>query len=344
MPDVTKYWVFQYGKRHVLAVPSGKRRIRAAGVASIPVHTGLSRLYKTVLLRTIPVSLDQLFASRHSTPVPRFIDFRWGAFANVISEILVRRDIETAVVQPPQSERNRFYVHVFSRLGTRLAFIKVSADAVNDRHLEREAAMLGEVARVGFKSFRNPEVLASGSFDGRKFLALGPLPARAIPVPPRWTEEIETIRKEIAGSPRTVPSHEALSWWPDFVSRAHQVPQLAAQLSAVKHLPAMVSRAHGDFAQWNLYRDTAGTRWLFDWESYAPDAPVLADQLRFQLGLKTRLAVSRPREVANQMYDLFQCEDMQRNLRFIRALAFLHAQEVVAARSIAELWSSIAST
>lgn len=333
------YWIFRYGGRDVLAAPADGTRVRRLAVRSIPAATSRSRIFRGVLEGIVATRADRFLARRHFNPVPRFVGFDWRAFQVRLGEVLGRDAFETAVVQPPQGQRNRFYVHLFSKGGERFAFAKVSVDEKNDGQLRSEAEALAALPRLGLESFRYPRLLATGVFQARQFLVLESLPLASRPASPSWTPEIERVRGEIAGAPRPVDALQHCSWWPDFSSREKSFGPIREAVLRDAGVGATVCRAHGDYVNWNFH-EAGRVRWLFDWESFSPDAPPLTDPLRFFLGLHTRAATTRPARVARLLHEEYGCRAPERQREIFRALAFLHARGVTTATAVANAWKA----
>ncbi|HVP67212.1 MAG TPA: hypothetical protein VMT17_08105 [Anaeromyxobacteraceae bacterium] len=329
------YWVFRFGGRDVLAAPCESAGIRAAAVRSIPAATVRSRLYRSMVRSAVGLGADRFFARRHFNPVPRFVGFDWAAFDILLREVVGRDAFQTAVIQPPQGGRNRFYVHLFSGDGYRFAFAKVSMDGQNDAQLraEGEALSTGEIGNT----FRRPRVLAVKTHQSRQVLLLESLPMRSWPAGPVWTKAVARVRQEIAGEPRALGAIQECSWWPEFVACHQQFGPLAEAVERDGAIDMTVCRAHGDFVNWNFHEDS-DILWLFDWECYAPDAPVLTDEVRFLLGLHTRMAIKNPGALARHLYERYRCEDPHHRRDLFRALAFLHARDTTTATAVAIAW------
>lgn len=335
LQDAAKYRVYRFQGRDLLAVPDGPPTLRAAAVGALPAATPRARLFRLALRGLVAGRLDRLVARVHDGPAPRLPGFAWRAFVLELERALGRDDLRPVVAQPRQASRARLYVHLFAPDGERIAFAKVAADAGSDVHVAREASALEALLRRGADAFRFPSPLASGSFDGRRWLLLAPLPPGSRPASPRWTADLARIREEIAGPAATLPSLAAASWWPDF-ERTDPVPALARELAAAPPGPVPVCRAHGDFVNWNVH-EHRGDKWIFDWEAFCEDAPVLADEVRFALGLRTRAVGADPGQVAAALLGCFG-RDAGGRTELARALAFLHARGVQAATAIARAW------
>jgi hypothetical protein len=114
------------------------------------------------------------------------------------------------------------------------------------------------------------------------------------------------------------------------------VKELADRIDADRN-PWEVAPAHGDFTHWNLY-SVDGTEWLFDWESFAADAPVLSDKVRFLIGAQTRPIEANPRAIGDRLRRHFASMGHEDG-HVLRALAFLHARRVRGATLLARNWS-----
>jgi hypothetical protein len=329
---------YRFGSRDVLTVPVEPVELRAAGVRALPAATLRARAFRAVLGGLVGTRLDGLVAGRGDPAIPAGFDL--SLLMSELQRALGRDDLEPAIVHPRQGDRRRFYVHLLSTKGERIAFAKVSRDVENDRQLLNEALALRALSRAGVWTFRFPALLGKGLSQGHQYILLAPLPERTRPLAPRWTPALTAIRREIAGAPKPLPSVTQASWWPLFEARGSLVPALVGALAQKPPGPVMTCTAHGDFVNWNVHRDE-NDLWLFDWEAYSPDAPVLVDDVRFFLGIHTRAAAVSPMHVVRLLQDRFGCSEQRRRFETTLALAFLHAHRVVAAAQVGAVWDEV---
>jgi hypothetical protein len=106
----------------------------------------------------------------------------------------------------------------------------------------------------------------------------------------------------------------------------------------VRGEPFRAATAHGDFVNWNIHDDGTDV-WLFDWEGHTVDAPELADEVRFFLGIHTRALAANPAWGARLLQQYFRCEEPERLVRVSRALALLCANGVAGALAVGAIWN-----
>ena len=335
-----KFRTYSFDGRDVLAVPLAPD-LRVAGIRAIPGATARARAYRSLLRGLLAVGADGLLGADANRPLPRRNAADCLAFARVAEELLGCEGLVPLVVYPRQRNRRRLYVHLVSPAGELLAFAKLSGDPTNDELLAREGNALRRLARASVRSFRFPSLLAEGTFEGRRYLLTAPLPAAVRQVRPRWNESMRRLRVELAGEERTVERLDRASWWPAWVRCADASPALANASDLQPDRPFRASAAHGDLVSWNVFQGV-GESWLVDWENYAPDAPVLADELRFFLGIHTRTINTFPSRSPRLVSERFGCRDTAQLGRVIRALAFLQTRDVLAATIVCAYWSEVA--
>jgi hypothetical protein len=176
------YRIFRRSGRDVLAMPLGGRKLRTAAIRCIPVTGRVGRWSRLGLESASRLGLDAFLGASSKEPVRTGGQPGWSSLFRSIQAALAREDIEVAVTHPPQGSRQRLYVHVLSREGTRLAFAKVSSDEENDAGLRWEADVLRRVWLQAPANFRVPGVIDSREVGGRAVLLLEPVPVRATPV------------------------------------------------------------------------------------------------------------------------------------------------------------------
>ena len=248
-------------------------------------------------------------------------------------------DLLPVVLQPRQRSRSRVYIHLFSPAGERIAFAKVATDATSAMCLEREIDVLRRLMSRTLETFRFPSLLASGEFNHCRYALLAPLPTRASSHPPVWTEHLSHIQAEVAREMQDLSLSSApnATWWRGFERVSHVVPQLAEELGRDVGTPFECAGVHGDFVNWNIYVN-GEDHWLFDWEAWAPDGPLLADEVRFKLGIHTRSLESAGHRVVPALLRELGCADRARRRDVALALAFLHSRATTSATILASHW------
>ena len=261
-------------------------------------------------------------------------------FTRVAEQLLGCDGLVPIVVFPRQRSRRRLYVHLMSREGERIAFAKLSGDRVNDELLAREANALRRLVRSNVQTFRFPSLLAEGTFGDHRYILSAPLPAGAQQVRPRWNATVKRIRSELAGEERTIEHLRDASWWGAWERCVDASPALASATELQPGHPFQACGAHGDLVSWNIHWD-GDENWVVDWEAYALDAPVLADELRFFLGIHTRAINADPSRGPRLVHERFGCGDDEQRSKVLRALAFLQTRNVLAALIVGAHWPEL---
>jgi hypothetical protein len=340
LPLAATYRTYRFGERDVITVPASTRTGRLAGVAAFPAATPRALAFQAGLQALVRVGLDRWVATDQDEPVSAPVGLDGAGFVRAMGHQLGRDDLWPVVIYPRQAERRRLYIHLLAEEGERIAFAKLARGPENDDLLTNGGKALQAMARSNIRTFRYPSLLATGVFGDFRYLLLAPLPAGSRPLPPRWNATAERVRAEIGGRPYQAPRLDAATWWGRFERHAAVAVGLREVLMPEQERPFDACAAHGDFVNWNIYRHQTDW-WVFDWEGYATDAPVLSDEVRFFLGIHTRAISVDPRWAGRLLLQRFQAGDVQRYADLSRALAFLCANEVGAALALGAMWLEI---
>lgn len=198
-----------------------------------------------------------------------------------------------AAYWPPDADRDRAYLHLLDDRGRGLAFLKLAteSDAVA---LDRERDALSALAG-GSWPLTTPPLLAAGAAGATHWLLTGALPRVGRQTLKPHLAVPHSVIEEIRGKVRVVPRSDldTLSWWAGLTPRLDDVPAAFREdLEIATAEGVEVGRGHGDFCAHNV-ANVAGRVWVFDWEEYAPDAPVDHDVVTFRLERGDDLAAVR---------------------------------------------------
>jgi len=282
------YRIYRINGRPIFAVPDGRSGVRLAGLARYQPFTFRRSLYRHVMNLAIRTNVDQLISTRAASPLSSSTSFVFEDWLREIRSEIDQPEASAVVFWPPQSQRQRLYVHLLDSQLNQIGFAKISMDAANDVLLDREASTLNQLAQVRTRFCRVPVVLSHATFAGHRYLLMEPLPANALPLP-RHAPYPANCVEEYAGTSRDLPaqSFSTLSWWSTFVGQLHSAdePILTEleQLTGDREL--RVRRGHGDFGPANMVR-SADCLWIFDWEASSPDAPAHVDALSYELAMR----------------------------------------------------------
>lgn len=332
-----EFLLLRVGGRHILAVPATQPQMAARLIPFLPTTTwrtsGLS-----IFLRVLwAIGAGQLVAVRTAVlPGPAGC-VEWNALLSLCSKRVGLGPLAGGVVFAQDPSRGRSYLHLFDSQCRQVAFAKLAVAPESVSRLKQEAKTLEDLAEHRWKCFRSPAPLGIVSAGGLTALLMAPLPEGSRQVTASAFQQLDAARLEWSGPERWVHDPPTVSWWPSFARVGHLVPELTAFLIAHAQCGLEVLCAHGDYTNWNFRRD--GSRiWVFDWEQYRTDAPLLTDQVRFLLGLNTRRTVRETSKVAAFLEERVRGSLAGTPLQLAYALAFLHAGGVREATRVASLW------
>ncbi len=187
------------------------------------------------------------------------------------------------LVGPPRANRKPV-LRLLSADGRTLAFAKVGTTEVSSELVRREAAALAEVATLGWRSLRAPDVLRAGSWHGRELVVTSALAADAqrqpVELPVEQTREIARTGEEHdvpARATSTLAASDPAGWgrW------GSRIADLRARLeSAVGDRRLPLGAAHGDWTPWNMAWSSQRLE-VWDWERFEHGIPQGFDVAHF---------------------------------------------------------------
>ena len=188
----------------------------------------------------------------------------------------------------PEPARNRKASAALLRLdGSVVGFAKLSGSPLARGLIQREAAVLTELARWPAVADGVPKLLAAGEADGRYYLVQSPMAGR--PAPARMTASHRTFLADLQdGHPRPAADTEFVrSLLPRLHrlgdDRADLVPLAERVVASLDRCRVRQTVVHGDFAPWNLRCQPAGRLAAFDWEYGRTDGLPAADAAHHEL-------------------------------------------------------------
>jgi hypothetical protein len=192
-------------------------------------------------------------------------------------------------------------LQVLSPDGTTLAYAKVGIDPLTTRLVRDEAAALTTLAGAGLRRTTVPTVLHSGRWNDLELLVQSPLPVAGARRRPAQ-DQVIAAQREVAAIGRGTGMPLARSpYWTGLTDRVAALPPgeaadtLATLIDQVGTAfgaePLTLGAWHGDWTPWNTAAD-GETLLVWDWERFAPAAPVGYDALHWalQTDLVNRLA------------------------------------------------------
>lgn len=186
-------------------------------------------------------------------------------------------------------------LNVHSPSGAEIGFAKVGLNALTNQLVERESAVLAQLANATGGAFTLPHAIHAGSWRGNSVLLMSALrPGRqrrggSIPH--------EAAAAILQSSPVTNTAIAASPWLDAMEAQIVPLREVAGN-----KLPELIDRFrqdfgdveipfgawHGDFGPWNLAH-TATVPMIWDWERYAHPVPAGADLVHYTAHQKLRL-------------------------------------------------------
>ena len=285
------------------------------------------------LLRFLSIfRLDRLFLRRTENPIGAY-----GCEAEklrlVICEVLHRSDISLAFAWPaPSRSIGRTYAYVFSSNGTMLAYVKMANEEKDVAELAYEVKVLRSLATRGDLSFSFPTVLYEGVIgDGMNYAMFSMLPLDSDNVSwtrRSWDESLRALHDSFArGTEKRLTKDEVLAskWAAAFKARVEFNDKEIFTRTCEKG--AEVSANHGDMALHNIRRKD-GLWWLFDWETYSEDAPVLVDELTVYVSTRYFIEKCGYEKLVAQMKNDYPIENRDVAVRVVQTAAFIYAYDL----------------
>ena len=295
-----------------------------------PVRGGM-RL-RSMLRVAFRLHFDRLLL-RHTENPLRHCGCDVDELQRVLRDIFHRSDINLAFAWPaPIRSVGRTYAYAFAADGTILAYVKIASAAKDISELEKEVNALNLMGTKSRLPFSFPKVLNVGIL-GRSvhYAVFGILPSNCDVVhwtDKSWDESLKVLHDAFsAGSNRTLSKSDALAtaWAGAFRRRtcSEDYEILARSCAA----GAEVSANHGDMALHNIRRKD-GRWWLFDWETFAVDAPRLVDELTVYVCTRYFIGKCGYKNLLKQMKKDYPPEDKSVAACIVQAAAFIYAYDL----------------
>ncbi len=328
----------------MMATPRSPRRLRLAALRRLHPVGHRRRTYQRAMRIAMGIGIDGLLARAVADPLKGPVDGGIGSVLREVGSLLEEPDLAAAIVWPPEAGRGRVYLHLFDRSCRPVAFAKLSLDDANDDRLDREASILTELSRAHTAALHVPAVLGRGVVAGHTVVVTEPLPSDARPIAARPDAFPAACVEAFAGEAKPVSGDGlgALSWWAAYQRHLDGHGRtFDEELRALAAGGVAVRRAHGDFGPSNIFETGEGL-WVLDWEESAADAPRLADEITFDMGVNARRIATDPvgalREFARRR--LRSVDDAGRR-EILMALAFRAAVGPRDARLFIRHWGTL---
>jgi hypothetical protein len=254
-----------------------------------------------------------------------------------LRDVLGESAIYPVVVWPGDPGRGRVYFYFLDREGSALAFGKLALDEANGQKIRNEAQVLGRFGEKEPQSFRVPNLLAEGKWDGLDYLITACVPKSAHAVD--WSGEtgMESVIKELNGEGRR-KTDEPPSWWQPVLDACCHQPAFQSAVRDAGESGWELCRVHGDLNRTNLLRDGKDL-WLIDWEQSCPDGPRRVDEVCLEIDRWWNESRSLDKDDAQDcLKGLLAGKEEPHRSELILALAFLHSVRFSPATTLVEEW------
>jgi hypothetical protein len=216
-----------------------------------------------------------------------------------LAEVLGRRDLSFAVRLGRVRPNRKPLIHVVSREGTPVSYVKVGWNALTQGLVAREAEVLEAVEGAPRAAFAAPRVLYHGTWKDLELLALSPLDGRLV----RGSRHLGDVLRAMLEIARLSDAEEhslaESRYWRSLRDRiaalagGQDLAALAGRLEARWGAEVLTFGSwHGDWTPWNMAKGNR-TLAVWDWERSGEGIPVGLDAAHFDL--QVALAESRHR-------------------------------------------------
>jgi len=340
-PTPGTYRVLKVGSRRVFAIPDGSRRFRTSAVAQYGADTRKKKILRGTAQWLVRFGIDR-YAFKELVDPLSGTPFPLDEWMKEMKARLGKSDLKGIIQWPPQKARQRVYIRLMDADGGPVGFAKIALDEANGSKLTNEANTLNALKKASHPSMWVPDILAEGITNECRFLALSPLPIGAVPARKRLDSLPEQCMEEFAGPVKELDSMRIREsrWWKTMFEKDDDANRFRDVLenTALDSLP--VCRVHGDLGPANVVRLKDGRHGIYDWESSDAEGPFLADRVSYWLGVYQPLVLKKPEEATQLFLDHFLSKRKVEIRDVVAALAFLDAEDFIAAREVIRLWPS----
>jgi hypothetical protein len=232
--------------------------------------------------------------------------------------------------------RQRYYVHLLNKKGSRVGFGKISWGPKGKELLRREKNALKRFAL--YDKFSVPTILKYADRPGFSYIITSPLTAE---FSLRHSEKHpfpEEIHSSIAGTPGIVHVQKlrASEWFVNGLLAVSGGDAIRNYLLDLKSdFPVRVVNVHGDFGGENLFEDPLGRVVILDWEHFSTEAPYLTDWIGYWIGKNHAGFAASPKHT---IADFWRAHLDKEKTDIALALIYLANCKIWQAQKIAEWW------
>ena len=310
-------------------------------------HRG-GKFFRRLIEKVSYVGLDKLIYSHVEMPLAG-MGFKATEVRDALNATYPKMHPAAAYAWPsPARSPGRAYAYVFDRqTGVLLGFGKFAYSRcdVDDLYAELEAAEW--LKSRSALAFHVPSVKGSFKCDSSHafaFFELVPLASRKIQWQrDSWQSWVQKMKTSFAaGTVRMLSGEEVLNseWGRRFLQKVGSADGLMFKDVVGKGIE--VCATHGDFAQHN-FLEVSGDRWIFDWEMFTLDGPLLVDELTVYVNQRRFAERYEFEMLLEEMKKEYSLNDVKTVVRVAAAAAFVVAYELSFANDFREIFKLYAS-
>lgn len=302
--EEAEYVLINWGQYDKLFLPVIEGKLLRSGLAVYKSTSIKGRIFYKLLESNIWCRVLDNFSFFKKEEPKRFYGFRWNEWINhALQGIGIERG--WAAFSFPQNTDKRFVSLLINEEGETKGFAKVALDEESKYLFKNEANALKYLSTNKPVEFSIPKLVQEGEFDEGYYLIQTVIPPQtqyfSYVKDMRWMKIINEIVK--INMAKKNLSH--FSWWEKLRTTHKPVRNLLPFLENKFRENIDICNVHGDFGSGNIRYDTE-TLWVYDWEEFNQEAPIMTDYLTFILDcfMKSRFVTNR--EIAKRTYDYLQ--------------------------------------
>lgn len=188
--------------------------------------------------------------------------------------------------------RNRFYIHFFTKNGDRKFFGKLTTNKKDFQLLKNENDKLLDIGKqLKYQPFTSPKVVYIGGDKDYKLIVVESIPQDYKLFHPTYNEVPLELMNAIQGKSKKSSLNVITNhfWWKEFLEQSSKTKAL---FQYIENTPSneivKVSQVHGDFGSENILINREGKFMVIDWERYTAKGPHYTDLVAFWLGSNHR--------------------------------------------------------
>jgi hypothetical protein len=244
-------------------------------------HRVLAKIVWHIILYFPPSAHLFRLINQTNGPSSRLGNFDWIKWMVRIKTLLGEKDLVPAFYFPPQLDRRKCSVLVFTEENTPVAYAKISWGDEEIKQTKNESEAYLFINHNHYNTFETPYILLSENFEGRYFNLLSSFPSDLKPTSNYWSNSYQIAWEELSSSTKYQLPLGKLSWWKERRSwnktwaKSFEIVTMNEPKNGY-----WFCSAHGDYSLWNS-RVRRDRLYLFDWEYYEKLAPLFLDPFYF---------------------------------------------------------------